>query len=285
MTHILVDWENIVCTNNITSVFSGISYLDKEDELYFFYSETCPKLKNKYYNAILNSGCKTKFCRLQNSGKNALDFYIVTEVGRLVEQGEKEIAILSRDNGYRAVKDYLSCNLEIDGVNLVLADTLVNAYNGFHSERNKDRSKRIRENEESIELDTLLKEQNDLIRQKKKEIKELDSRNKEKENGVEKLLEDCDSLNVIVVDDSENETETLSKEAIEVTSISDSVELLDEKIKDAIKDTVLIDLHNEIVAFACKGFLSPNDLYKAAIHEFGRRNGTEISRLLRVILF
>lgn len=137
MTHILVDWENIVSINAFNIVFKGINYLDEEDEIYFFYSCHCPRLKSEYYNAIINSGSKVKFCRLQNTGKNALDFYIVTEVGRLVERGEKEIAILSGDNGYKAVKDYLDCNLEIEGVHLVLADTLTKIYSGFKSKRNK----------------------------------------------------------------------------------------------------------------------------------------------------
>ena len=271
MTHILVDWENIVSINAFNVVFKGINYLDEEDEIYFFYSCHCPRLKREYYNAILNSGSKIKFCRLQNTGKNALDFYIVTEVGRLVERGEKEIAILSGDNGYKAVKDYLDCNLEIEGVHLVLADTLTKIYSGFKSKRNKKRSKILRANEEYIELDTLLQAQNDLILQEKKG---------EKAPCVEDKIEKESETSQEVVADIE-ETETPQK----VVDSTDSVESLDKKIQDVIKDTELADIHKEILDFACRDFANIIELYQVAIHDFGRKTGTLIARALSLILF
>ena len=271
MTHILVDWENIVSINAFNVVFKGINYLDEEDEIYFFYSCHCPRLKREYYNAILNSGSKIKFCRLQNTGKNALDFYIVTEVGRLVERGEKEIAILSGDNGYKAVKDYLDCNLEIEGVHLVLADTLTKIYSGFKSKRNKKRSKILRANEEYIELDTLLQSQNDLILQEKKG---------EKAPCVEDKIEKESETSQEVVADIE-ETETPQK----VVDSTDSVESLDKKIQDVIKDTELADIHKEILDFACRDFANIIELYQVAIHDFGRKTGTLIARALSLILF
>ena len=266
MTHILVDWENIVSINAFNVVFKGINYLDEEDEIYFFYSCHCPRLKREYYNAILNSGSKIKFCRLQNTGKNALDFYIVTEVGRLVERGEKEIAILSGDNGYKAVKDYLDCNLEIEGVHLVLADTLTKIYSGFKSKRNKKRSKILRANEEYIELDTLLQAQNDLILQEKKD---------EKEHCVDDEIEKESETPQEVVAEIEEESETLQK----------AVESLDKKIQDVIKDTELADIHKEILDFACRDFANIIELYQVAIHDFGRKTGTTIARILSLILF
>ena len=265
MTHILVDWENIVSINAFNIVFKGINYLDEEDEIYFFYSCHCPRLKREYYNAILNSGSKIKFWRLQNTGKNALDFYIVTEVGRLVERGEKEIAILSGDNGYKAVKDYLDCNLEIEGVHLVLADTLTKIYSGFKSKRNKKRSKILHANEEYIELDTLLQAQNDLILQEKKD---------EKAPCVEDKIEKESETPQEVVADIE-ETETPQK----------VVESLDKKIQDVIKDTELADIHKEILDFACRDFANIIELYRVAIHDFGRKTGTTIARVLSLILF
>ena len=271
MTHILVDWENIVSINAFNVVFKGINYLDEEDEIYFFYSCHCPRLKREYYNAILNSGSKIKFCRLQNTGKNALDFYIVTEVGRLVERGEKEIAILSGDNGYKAVKDYLDCNLQIEGVHLVLADTLTKIYSGFKSKRNKKRSKILRANEEYIELDTLLQAQNDLILQEKKD---------EKAPCVEDKIEKESETSQEVVADIE-ETETPQK----VVDSTYSVESLDKKIQDVIKDTELADIHKEILEFACRDFANIIELYQVAIHDFGRKTGTPIARVLSLILF
>ena len=272
MTHILVDWENIVSINAFNVVFKGINYLDEEDEIYFFYSCHCPRLKREYYNAILNSGSKIKFCRLQNTGKNALDFYIVTEVGRLVERGEKEIAILSGDNGYKAVKDYLDCNLEIEGVHLVLADTLTKIYSGFKSKRNKKRSKILHANEEYIELDTLLQAQNDLILQEKKD---------EKEHCVDDEIEKESETPQEVVAEIEEKSETPQK----VVDSTDSVESLDKKIQDVIKDTELADIHKEILDFACRDFANIIELYQVAIHDFGRQTGTSIARLLSLILF
>ena len=285
MTHILVDWENIVSINAFNVVFKGINYLDEEDEIYFFYSCHCPRLKREYYNAILNSGSKIKFCRLQNTGKNALDFYIVTEVGRLVERGEKEIAILSGDNGYKAVKDYLDCNLEIEGVHLVLADTLTKIYSGFKSKRNKKRSKILHANEEYIELDTLLQAQNDLILQEKKDEKEpcvddeIEKESETPQEVVAKIEEKSETPQKVVADIEETETPQ------KVVDSTDSVESLDKKIQDVIKDTELADIHKEILDFACRDFANIIELYQVAIHDFGRKTGTPIARVLSLILF
>ena len=291
MTHILVDWENIVSINAFNVVFKGINYLDEEDEIYFFYSCHCPRLKREYYNAILNSGSKMKFCRLQNTGKNALDFYIVTEVGRLVERGEKEIAILSGDNGYKAVKDYLDCNLEIEDVHLVLADTLTKIYSGFKSKRNKKRSKILHANEEYIELDTLLQAQNDLIIQEKKDEKapcvedkiEKESETPSKVANLDDFFDNIEPISEtpqeVVADIEETETPQ------EVVDSTESVESLDKKIQDVIKDTELADIHKEILDFACRDFANIIELYQVAIHDFGRKTGTPIARALSLILF
>ena len=71
----------------------------------------------------------------------------------------------------------------------------------------------------------------------------------------------------------------------EVVDSTESVESLDKKIQDVIKDTELADIHKEILDFACRDFANIIELYQVAIHDFGRKTGTPIARALSLILF
>lgn len=56
---------------------------------------------------IAGSGCVFEICKLCKNGKNALDFYITSRLGELFGGGFEGItAIISRDNGFQAVRDY-----------------------------------------------------------------------------------------------------------------------------------------------------------------------------------
>lgn len=136
----------------------------------------------------------------------------------------------------------------------------------------KKRSKILHANEEYIELDTLLQAQNDLILQEKKD---------EREPCVEDEIEKKSDIQQEVVAEIEEKSETLQK----VVDSTDSVESLDKKIQDVIKDTELADIHKEILDFACRDFANIIELYRVAIHDFGRKTGTTIARVLSLILF
>lgn len=102
MAVLLVDLENV----NSSDGLRGVEYLSEGDTLYIFYSGCCGKMRTDQTDAIERSGCTFKSYKLRASGKNALDFYIATECGILYEQGIRRIAIISKDKGFRAVRDY-----------------------------------------------------------------------------------------------------------------------------------------------------------------------------------
>ncbi len=100
--HFIVDFENTDCRG-----LKGVQYLEKEDKLDIFFSQCCSKIEMEYWEEIRNSGCEFHICKLEHSGQNALDFYIASYVGELFGQGCCElVAIVSRDKGFSAVRDY-----------------------------------------------------------------------------------------------------------------------------------------------------------------------------------
>ena len=106
MAIIMVDYEN-----RGIEALRGIHHLNSEDALYIFYSDCCRKIHAENMKSIVDAGCDFHICKLKNTGKNALDFYIATELGAIFGGGyEGEIAIISNDKGYRAVIDFWKQN-------------------------------------------------------------------------------------------------------------------------------------------------------------------------------
>lgn len=101
--YFLVDLENVH-----NAGMSGISYLDEHDTLILFFGETARTLEHRNLEGIAQSGCVLETYRLKNIGKNALDFCIATRVGEILQIAPNEnIAIISRDRGYKAVQEYV----------------------------------------------------------------------------------------------------------------------------------------------------------------------------------
>lgn len=103
MATFLIDYENVFAHVGL----KGAEFLNENDKVYFFYSQACPSIRKDEMDAILNSKCDFKVCKLIRAYKNGLDFYIASEAGALAENGEKQIAIISNDTGFNAVLDYL----------------------------------------------------------------------------------------------------------------------------------------------------------------------------------
>ena len=102
MIHLLVDYENVHYTGLV-----GTEYLSSEDSITIFYSKPCKYIPNYRMQQILESGCKFEICELVRKRKNALDFYIATKVGEiLTENSQVNVAIVSKDNGFKSVRDY-----------------------------------------------------------------------------------------------------------------------------------------------------------------------------------
>lgn len=98
----MIDYEN---TGGLG--LHGAVELLKEDIVTIFYSQSCRKMEKGLLLQLEESGCRIESCKLVKTAKNALDFYIATKVGQVIGQGfDGKIAIVSRDSGYKAVKEY-----------------------------------------------------------------------------------------------------------------------------------------------------------------------------------
>lgn len=98
----LIDYENVG-----NAGMRGCHYLNESDFVIIFYSDAKKHMERRYLESITNSGCTFETCKLCKQGKNALDFYIASKLGELFGSGfEGTAMIISRDNGFQAVRDY-----------------------------------------------------------------------------------------------------------------------------------------------------------------------------------
>lgn len=102
MIHFMIDFENVRSAG-----LQGSEYLCMDDSVTIFYSTCCSGIEQDKIRHILESGCELDICKLQNTGKNALDFYIASRIGEIYGGGyEGDVAIVSRDKGFKAVQEY-----------------------------------------------------------------------------------------------------------------------------------------------------------------------------------
>lgn len=106
MFHFMIDFEN-----TWSKGLQGAEYLAPDDCVTVFYSQFCLKVEKGKLQQIIDAGSILDICRLQRTGKNALDFYIASRIGALFGAGyQGTVAIVSNDKGYSAVQDYwLNC--------------------------------------------------------------------------------------------------------------------------------------------------------------------------------
>lgn len=98
----LIDYENVG-----NAGMKGCDYLNVQDHVIVFYSEARKYMEQRTLENITASGCTFEICKLCKTGKNALDFYIVSRLGELLGEGYEGIAsVISNDNGFLAVRDY-----------------------------------------------------------------------------------------------------------------------------------------------------------------------------------
>lgn len=109
--YFLVDFENVHSEG-----LRGVEFLKKSDSLTLFFSQAAHVCESRYLKEIVDSGCSFDTCKLARTGKNGLDFYIATRVGEFYGAGIKttQVAIISKDQGYRAVRDYWNANQSVD---------------------------------------------------------------------------------------------------------------------------------------------------------------------------
>ena len=150
MASILVDYENVSSTNGLR----GVEYLNENDTLILFYSQSCEKIRSDYIESIEKSCCEFKIRKLVKTGKNALDFYIASECGYISQSGEEQIVIISNDKGFSAVADYFHMNSEIQNVTVILAGNIENALLKLKAPEDTVRRKLLQEKTKSLNIES-----------------------------------------------------------------------------------------------------------------------------------
>lgn len=149
MAAILIDYENVSASDGL----KGVEYLNENDTLIIFYSQSCDKIRAEYIDMIEKSQCKFRTIKLAKTGKNALDFYIAAECGILGVQGEKQISIISKDKGFSAVSDFFRVQKELDGVIVRVASNVENALVVLSAPEDAARKRLIRERAKTLSID------------------------------------------------------------------------------------------------------------------------------------
>lgn len=144
--YFLVDFENVR-----SGGLQGVDYLEKSDYLTIFFSDSARKCENRYLEEIEKSCCNFDTCKLQHVGKNGLDFYIATRVGEFYGAGHKDrIAIISKDKGYKAVRDYWNVRLPSNH-RIIISPSIERSL--IASNDNSDRVSRLKNKLAGVDID------------------------------------------------------------------------------------------------------------------------------------
>ena len=99
VTRFLVDYENVHADG-----LNGIRNLTPHDQVIIFYSKNADTMTFDLHNAINRSQGDIQFLKIEAGTKNALDFQLVSYLGYLIRESEKDTYyIVTKDNGYQAV--------------------------------------------------------------------------------------------------------------------------------------------------------------------------------------
>lgn len=144
--YFLVDFENVRSDG-----LRGADYLEDSDYVTIFFSNAAHSCENRYLEDIERSGCHFDTCKLKNTGKNGLDFYIATRVGEFYGIGHKDrVAIISKDQGYKAVRDYWDERLPANN-KIIISPSIERSL--IASNDNSDRVKRLKNQLSGIDID------------------------------------------------------------------------------------------------------------------------------------
>ena len=142
----LVDFENVS-----SGGLRGVEDLEETDSLTIFFSNAAHSCENRYLEDIERSGCHFDTCKLKNTGKNGLDFYIASRVGEFYGTGHKErVAIISKDQGYKAVRDYWDVRLPSNN-KIIISPSVERSL--IASNDNSNRVKRLKEKLAGVDID------------------------------------------------------------------------------------------------------------------------------------
>ena len=146
MIHFMIDFEN---TRN--RGLQGAEHLQPDDSVTIFYSQVCMKIERKRFCQLKESGCSFRICKLQKTGKNALDFYIASRIGEMYGQGYTGMtAIVSNDAGFRAVKEYWKSSAAVSR-DIILRPNIEQCI--FSSGENSFRQRQISAEKQEVHLE------------------------------------------------------------------------------------------------------------------------------------
>lgn len=146
--HFLVDFENTQGDGLI-----GAEYLLPDDSVTIFFSKASPNIGRARFNMIVSSGCRFDVCKLQNTGKNALDFYIVSRLAELFgEKGDALIGIVSRDQGFSAVCDYWRVRAKTKHTGIWLRPNIALCIRACSND-NSERHRRVLEDMQEVSIE------------------------------------------------------------------------------------------------------------------------------------
>ncbi len=123
MATFLVDYENVNAAG-----LQGIDQLIQEDKVLLFYTEKASTLPISLHKKINASKATTDYFEVVYGSKNSLDFQLSSYLGFLVAKDpDDEYYIVSRDNGFKAVKDFwVRRDIKIDlSMNLLKQSTAI----------------------------------------------------------------------------------------------------------------------------------------------------------------
>ena len=88
---------------------------------------------------------------MARTGKNGLDFYIATRVGEFYGNGKTDrVAIISKDQGYKAVRDYWDARLAANN-RIIIGSSIEKSL--ISSNGNNERVKKLRQQIRNVDLD------------------------------------------------------------------------------------------------------------------------------------
>ena len=149
MASLLVDYENVQGFQGL----KGVEYLNEKDRLIIFYSSSCMKITKEYIEMIRKSGCQFNIYKLKIPRKNALDFYMATEAGRLSALGNNQIALITRDRGFDSISDYFKVNENLKNSRLIVCDSIEQGLERLNDHEDKERRKLIRDNMQQVDIE------------------------------------------------------------------------------------------------------------------------------------
>lgn len=179
--YFLVDYENVN-----EGGLEGLQFLNEEDEVFLFYSENANSMTKASMDCLNSGRFACHYYKLAAAHKNALDFCLATEVGRLIAEGSSKVIIISKDQGFRAVIDYWKSQLRRQAV--VMMPNILEGL--LHLNRFREEIASYRAEKKVLRIDDVLeemKEKKSLENSILKKTQDIGLNDKEKEDVCEIL--------------------------------------------------------------------------------------------------